>query len=157
MRSQTNDTTSLGCAIAAGRAEGINLTDLSPQNRVYSVKVHRDTYLPTSTDEDRKARNKKWKMAVERSYGWATTVKSTTMSSKSPESHHIPSQMLCKLWIVLHQLFIQFHSTSQFLTSPHFPLFSSIVSRWTLHNVVFDSIHVVHCKLLLSPGYVWDV
>ena len=88
VRSQTKDTTSLGCAIAAGRAKGIDLFDYTPQNRVYSVKVHHDTYLPTSTDEDRKARNKKWKMAVERSYGWKTTIKSTTMTSKLPDSHH---------------------------------------------------------------------
>jgi glycerol kinase len=103
VRSQTNDTTSLGCAIAAGRAEGIDLIDFSPQNRVYSVKVHHDTYLPTSTDEDRKARNKKWKMAVSRSYGWKTAVKSTSMTSKSHRSlykiSHQPfaSQMLSKL------------------------------------------------------------
>lgn len=97
VQSQTKDTTSLGCAIAAGNAEGIGLTDLSPQNRVYSVKVHRDTYLPTSTDEDRKARIKKWKMAVERSYGWATTIKSSTMTSNYAETHQDSSQMLCKL------------------------------------------------------------
>lgn len=100
VRSQTNDTTSLGCAIAAARAEGIDLMDFSPQNRVYSVKVHHDTYLPTSTDEDRRARNKKWKMAVGRSYGWATTIKSQTMTSKFQLNHHqhvSSSPMLCKL------------------------------------------------------------
>lgn len=97
VRSQTNDTTSLGCAIAAGCAEGIDLVDLSPQNRVYSAKVYRDTYLPTSTDEDRKARNKKWKMAVERSYGWATAIKSSTMTSNYAEIHQESSPTLCKL------------------------------------------------------------
>lgn len=99
MRSQTNDTTSLGCAIAAGRAEGIDLIDFSPQNRVYSVKVHHDTYLPTSTDEDRKARNKKWKMAVERSYGWASPTKTAKMTSNSPQKnhHHTSSLVMCKL------------------------------------------------------------
>lgn len=81
MRSQTKDTTSLGCAIAAAAAEGIDLFDFSPQNRRYSVKVHHDTYLPTTTVEDRRARNRKWKMAVERSYGWATSIKSTKMTS----------------------------------------------------------------------------
>lgn len=100
VRSQTKDTTSLGAAISAGRAEGIDLIDFSPQNRVYSVKVHHDTYLPTSTDEDRKARNKKWKMAVERSYGWATSPKKATMTSKSTVKthHHTSSLVLCKLW-----------------------------------------------------------
>ncbi|CRK92968.1 CLUMA_CG006499, isoform A [Clunio marinus] len=82
IRSQTNDTTSFGCAIAAARAEGIDLIDFTPQNRVYNVKVHHDTYLPTLTDEDRKGRNKKWKMAVERSYGWATSIKSAEMTNE---------------------------------------------------------------------------
>lgn len=82
MRSQTKHTSSLGCAIAAALAEGIDLVDFSPQNRSYSVKVHHDTYLPTSTAEDRKTRIKKWKMAVERSYGWATSTKSTAMTSE---------------------------------------------------------------------------
>lgn len=98
VRSQTNDTTSLGCAIAAGRAEGIDLVDLSPQNRVYSVKVHHDTYLPTSTDEDRKARVKKWKMAVERSYGWA--ISSTTQTAMTSKLNHKIKLLfwLRKLW-----------------------------------------------------------
>lgn len=82
LRSESSDTTSLGCAIAAAYAEGIDLVDLRPENRVYSVKVHHDTYLPTTTTEDRRARNKKWKMAVERSYGWAVPVKSTTMTNE---------------------------------------------------------------------------
>lgn len=99
VRSQTNDTTSLGAAIAAGRAEGIDLVDLSPQNRVYSVKVHHDTFLPTSTNEDRRARNKKWKMAVERSYGWAMPTATNTMSSKLPNDfhHQTSSRVFCKL------------------------------------------------------------
>jgi hypothetical protein len=98
VRSQTNDTTSVGCAIAAGRAEGIDLIDFSPQNRVYSVKVHHDTFLPSCTDEDRKARNKKWKKAVERSYGWATPIKSTAMTSKLKKSRHVSSSnMFSKL------------------------------------------------------------
>lgn len=104
VRSQTKHTTSLGCAIAAARAEGIDLIDFSPQNRSYSVKVHHDTYLPTSTDEDRKGRNKKWKMAVERSYGWATSIKSNEMTSKLKYLPHKPSsRLLCKLWDSLRQ------------------------------------------------------
>lgn len=82
LKSQSSDPTSLGCAIAAAYAEGIDLVDLRPENRVYSVKVHYDTYLPTTTIEDRRARNKKWKMAVERSYGWAVSVKSSTMTNE---------------------------------------------------------------------------
>lgn len=82
LRSTSEDTTSLGCAIAAAYAEGIDLVDLRPENRVYQVKIHHDTYLPTTTIDDRRARIKKWKMAVERSYGWATTTKSSTMSNE---------------------------------------------------------------------------
>lgn len=80
MRSKIHDTTSLGCAIAAGLAEGIDLVDLSPQNRGSTVKIHRDTFLPTTTEEDRKPRQKKWKMAVERSMGWEIIHHDTTMT-----------------------------------------------------------------------------
>lgn len=82
LRSQSDDTTSLGAAIAAAHAEGIDLVDLRPENRFYSVKVHHDTYLPTITLDERRARNKKWKMAVERSYSWAVPVKSTIMTNE---------------------------------------------------------------------------
>lgn len=82
VRSKIHDTTSLGCAIAAGLAEGINLTDLSPQNHAYTVKIHHDTYLPTTTEGDRKPRHKKWKMALERSMGWAMIQHDTTMTGK---------------------------------------------------------------------------
>lgn len=78
----SEDTTSLGCAFAAAYAEGIDLVDLRPENRVYSVKVHHDTYLPTTTIEDRRARIKKWKMAIARSIGWKQPLKSSTMSNE---------------------------------------------------------------------------
>ncbi|KAG5680113.1 hypothetical protein PVAND_009639 [Polypedilum vanderplanki] len=80
LRSLSEDTTSLGCAITAAYA--IDLVDLRPENRVYSVKIHHDTYLPTTTIEDRKARTNKWKKAVERSYGWSQPLKSTTMTNE---------------------------------------------------------------------------
>lgn len=164
VRSTTNDTTSLGCAIAAGWAEGIDLTDFSPQNRVYSVKVHHDTYLPTSTDEDRKARNKKWKMAVERSYGWATSAKTSTMTSKSPRKihHHTSSSLvLCKLWNNLHQLasilssliIISIHS--KHVTKLSFIVF--FISRRALLDAVFDSRHTLRSQLLCSSCHVGDV
>jgi len=85
----------LGCAIAAARAEGIDLIDLRPENRVYTVKSHHETILASITDEDRKARIKKWKMAVERSFGWVTTFKDTSMTSKSlndNDMHHSHTQ-----------------------------------------------------------------
>lgn len=80
LKSQTPDTTALGCAMAAGQADGINLIDLRPENRVYSVKIHHDTFLPTATQEDRNARIANWKKAVQRSYGWVVPKRQATMS-----------------------------------------------------------------------------
>ncbi|CAO1406656.1 unnamed protein product [Diamesa tonsa] len=82
LRSRTNDTTSLGCAIAAARADGINLIDLRPENRINTVKIYHDTYLPSVTDENRHARINKWKMAVQRSYGWVTEKKKIPMTNE---------------------------------------------------------------------------
>jgi glycerol kinase len=78
----SRDVASLGCAFAAAYAEGIDLVDLRPENRNYSVKPHHDTYLPTTTIDDRRGRIKKWKMAIQRSYGWSTKTKSDTMSNE---------------------------------------------------------------------------
>ena len=99
MRSRTNDTTSLGCAIAAARAEGIDLIDLKPENRVNTVKINHDTYLPSVTDENRHARINKWKMAVQRSYGWAIEKKTIPMTSKFKKSFkvHKSHSLLSKL------------------------------------------------------------
>lgn len=160
VRSQTKDTTSLGCAIAAGRAEGIDLIDFSPQNRGYSVKVHHDTYLPTSTDEDRKARNKKWKMAVERSYGWATTTITSKMTSNLNDSHHDSSSsaLLSKLWDNLHQRSFINSSQNPLRHFSHDSVHSFFLSfsplRWTIHNVVINSYHDVHYRLILPIGFV---
>ncbi|CAG4996247.1 unnamed protein product [Parnassius apollo] len=41
-----------------------------------------DTFLPTTTDDDRNVRYTKWKMAVQRSLGWATTKKSIAMTEE---------------------------------------------------------------------------
>lgn len=99
MRSRTNDTTSLGCAIAAARADGINLIDLRPENRINTVKIYHDTYLPSVTDENRHARINKWKMAVQRSYGWVTEKKKIPMTSKfkNPFKLHKFHPLLSKL------------------------------------------------------------
>lgn len=82
LRSTSEDTTSLGCAIAAAYAEGIDLVDLRPENREFTVKVHHDTYLPTTTIYERRNRIKKWKMAVERSYGWASKTQNSSMTNE---------------------------------------------------------------------------
>lgn len=65
--------------MAASMADGIDAYDMRPENR---EKIERDTFLPTSIDEERNARYKKWKMAVERSYGWSVTKKSEVMTDE---------------------------------------------------------------------------
>ncbi|XP_066905890.1 glycerol kinase [Halyomorpha halys] len=68
VRPHMAETTSLGAAIAAGLAEGVGALDiehLSPgPNDVFSPKI---------TGKERNARYSKWKMAVERSFGWDIT------------------------------------------------------------------------------------
>lgn len=84
--------------MAAGQAEGIELWDMQAENH---ESVPTDTYLPTTTDEgrliviikfisiksfkyisERDLRYNKWKMAVQRSLGWATTKKSIAMTDE---------------------------------------------------------------------------
>lgn len=88
--------------MAAARADGINLIDFTPQNLASSVKVYHDTYLPSITDEDRRARNKKWKMAIQRSYGWASKATNNQAMTSKFKQFILPSQpssslLFCKL------------------------------------------------------------
>ncbi|OAD59069.1 Putative glycerol kinase 3, partial [Eufriesea mexicana] len=76
-RSTMPDITALGVAMAAGHAEGIDAWELEGE-AVETVPT--DTFLPTTTPEERDARYKKWKMAVERSLGWAAIKKSDQMT-----------------------------------------------------------------------------
>ncbi|XP_008556767.1 glycerol kinase isoform X1 [Microplitis demolitor] len=69
-RSTMPDITALGAAIAAGQAEGVEVWPLDGDE---SESVPNDTFLPTTTPEERDGRYKKWKMAVQRSLGWAAT------------------------------------------------------------------------------------
>lgn len=160
VRSQTKDSTSLGCAIAAGRAEGIDLIDLSPQNRVYSAKVHRDTFLPTSTIEDRKARNKKWKMAVERSYGWATTIKSSTMTSNYEtiyeETHQASSQMLCKLWDDSRELLFSQSFNNPFLPFIMISFLFITDERYTMLSSIPFTTFVISSFFLLALSEMYN-
>ena len=70
LKSKTMDTTALGIAMTAARAEGIDLIDFGDGKEETSVKIDHDTFLPTATEEDRNARIAGWKKAVQRSYGW---------------------------------------------------------------------------------------
>lgn len=67
----------LGAAMAAGQAEGIEVWDIHKEPE---TAVTHDAFIPTTTNEDRDARYTKWKMAVKRSLGWATTKKSVAMT-----------------------------------------------------------------------------
>ncbi|KAF5281407.1 hypothetical protein FQA39_LY17803 [Lamprigera yunnana] len=79
IRAQSQDVTALGAAIIAGLAKGIHAWDI---NADVKEAVPSDTFLPTTTDDERDLRYTKWKMAVQRSLGWATTKKSIAMTDE---------------------------------------------------------------------------
>ncbi|XP_043483954.1 glycerol kinase-like isoform X1 [Leptopilina heterotoma] len=78
-RSTMPDITALGAAKAAGHAEGIGIWELEGEG-IETVVM--DTFLPTTTPEERDGRYKKWKMAVQRSLGWATVKMSDQMTDE---------------------------------------------------------------------------
>ncbi|CAH1391559.1 unnamed protein product [Nezara viridula] len=65
-----SDVTTLGAAMAAGWAEGIEVWDKEPERA--NVIRNSTTFNPVTNNEERNLRYTKWKMAVERSLGWAT-------------------------------------------------------------------------------------
>jgi len=77
VRSGVNDKAAMGVALAAGQATGVELVTLT-QKPIPSVQV--DLFTPLPDEGERRARYQKWKMAVARSLGWATTTKSTAMT-----------------------------------------------------------------------------
>ncbi|XP_026324497.1 glycerol kinase isoform X2 [Hyposmocoma kahamanoa] len=77
MRAHTRDMAALGVAMAAGSSAGVWSCDAWRRRA-----ANCDTFLPTTTDDDRDARYTKWKMAVQRSLGWATTKKSIAMTEE---------------------------------------------------------------------------
>lgn len=78
-RAQSQDITALGVAMAAGQAKGIEVWNINAIDREIVAK---DTFLPTNTDDERDARYKKWKMAVQRSLGWAYSKRSPGMTDE---------------------------------------------------------------------------
>ncbi|KAK0168455.1 hypothetical protein PV327_002253 [Microctonus hyperodae] len=78
-RSTMPDITTLGAAMAAGQAEGVGVWDLGGEEM---ETVPNDTFLPTTTPEERDGRYKKWKMAVQRSLGWAEVTMSKQMTDE---------------------------------------------------------------------------
>lgn len=80
-RSQMGDSTTFGVAMCAAQAEGINACVVEPDKRYYDNVLY-DTFLPTTTDEERDIRYSKWKKAIQRSLGWAVTKKSVVMTDE---------------------------------------------------------------------------
>ncbi|XP_037031870.1 glycerol kinase [Bradysia coprophila] len=93
-RAQHRDTTALGVAMVAAQADGINAFVLKPDTRLPNHL--QDTYLPTTTDTERNLRYTKWKMAVQRSLGWAVTKKSEAMTD---ERFRLLASIPCSLFI----------------------------------------------------------
>ncbi|KAK2582108.1 hypothetical protein KPH14_004480 [Odynerus spinipes] len=89
-RSTMPDMTALGAAMVAGHATGINAWAFEGEE-VETVPT--DTFLPTTTPEERDTRYKKWKMAVERSLGWVSVKKSDQMTEKQSHRYHYKAVM----------------------------------------------------------------
>lgn len=79
IRAHSQDITALGVAMAAGMAKGIEVWDIYAEEREL---VPSDTFLPTSTEDERDVRYTKWKMAVQRSLGWVSPKKSAVMTEE---------------------------------------------------------------------------
>lgn len=65
VRPKMAETTALGAAMAAGFADGVKVWDVG-----HAPGPMNDTFLPVITEEERNNRYEKWKMAVQRSFGW---------------------------------------------------------------------------------------
>lgn len=88
LRAHSWDMSALGVAVVAGSAVNVWSMDRW-RHRATST----DTFLPTTTDDDRDARYTKWKMAVQRSLGWATTKKSITMTGQTKRKNSILNEI----------------------------------------------------------------
>ncbi|XP_068624576.1 glycerol kinase 3 isoform X2 [Battus philenor] len=82
LRAHSWDMSALGAAVSAGHSCGVWSVE-----RWRNHATPADTFLPTTTDDDRDARYTKWKMAVQRSLGWATTKKSITMTGQTKRKY----------------------------------------------------------------------
>ncbi|KAJ0170555.1 hypothetical protein K1T71_013926 [Dendrolimus kikuchii] len=77
LRAHSWDMSALGVAIVAGNSVGVWSCEKWKRHATAT-----DTFLPTTTDDDRDARYTKWKMAVQRALGWATSKKSIAMTEE---------------------------------------------------------------------------
>lgn len=65
------DMTSIGVAIAAGKAKGFWKIDL--EAHYHENTEEENAILPKITNEERDAKYKKWKMAIVRAQSWVST------------------------------------------------------------------------------------
>ncbi|BES88436.1 FGGY family of carbohydrate kinases, C-terminal domain [Nesidiocoris tenuis] len=75
------DVTTLGCAMLAGWAQGIDVWEKDFETDSLG-ETHGTTFSPRTDPEERNLRYTKWKMAVQRSLGWATTKRSVPMTEE---------------------------------------------------------------------------
>ncbi|KAL1124213.1 hypothetical protein AAG570_001983, partial [Ranatra chinensis] len=80
--STASDVTSLGVAMAAGWAKGIEVWE--KEHEETKQDQHGKVFIPNTNYEDRVLRHTKWKMAVKRSLGWASSKRKTNMTGKLP-------------------------------------------------------------------------
>ncbi|KAK6623234.1 hypothetical protein RUM43_009086 [Polyplax serrata] len=83
VRSKISNASALGVAIAAGQAEGIDVWKFNcTEETEYFIGKGFDSFSPVITETERNSRHGKWKMAVQRSLGWATSKKRAFMTEK---------------------------------------------------------------------------
>ncbi|XP_040577365.1 glycerol kinase [Lepeophtheirus salmonis] len=80
LKPSMSETTALGAAIMAGRAEGIEVWDTRLESP--STKITVDHFLPHMSREERHRRYEKWKNAVERSLSWTSLTPKMDMESR---------------------------------------------------------------------------
>ncbi|KAL1517929.1 hypothetical protein ABEB36_001627 [Hypothenemus hampei] len=95
IRAHSQDITALGAAMAAGMAKGIDVWDINAEEREL---VPSDTFLPTSTEDERDTRYTKWKMAVQRSLGWVSPKKSAIMTE---ERYHLLASIPGSVYVII--------------------------------------------------------
>ncbi|XP_055386828.1 glycerol kinase isoform X2 [Condylostylus longicornis] len=95
-RSQLGDTTTFGAAMCAAQADGINAVKLDLGKRHYENNYY-DTFLPTTTDDERDHRYTKWKKAIHRSLGW---VKQKSRRAMTEERYKLLASIPAGIFII---------------------------------------------------------
>ncbi|XP_049772196.1 glycerol kinase-like [Schistocerca cancellata] len=99
-RSAVPDVSTLGIALTAAQAEGIDLWNGSP----IALNFHNNhCFEPCISNEERNHKYNKWKMAVQRSFGWATTKKSLAMTD---ERYRLLASLPGTLFLITNFIFL---------------------------------------------------